>query len=170
VNPGDGAGRWRIIGVGSPAAGDDLGAAAIAAIAAAGLNCSAELLSLDRPGPALIEHLQARTRVIVIDAMVAGLPPGTVRELSLEDLIVSARPPSSHQLGLAETLALGSAPACLPQHLYLIGIEAGAGLDGDTRSAALARVVETVRRLLDAAEPGLAGLDPRSSGASQRKP
>ena len=151
-------------------AGDDLGSAAIAALADAGLSRCAELLSLDRPGAALIEHLQGRPCVILIDAMLAGLPAGTVRELSLEDLIVSAQPPSSHQLGLAETLALASALACLPQHLHLIGIEAGAGLDGDARSAALVRVVETVQSLLAAADHRPAGLDPRSSGASERRP
>lgn len=169
MNPEEGAGQWRIIGIGSPVAGDDLGAAAIAELADAGLNRCAELLTLDRPGPALIEHLQDGFCVILIDAMLAGLPPGTVRELPLEDLIVSARPPSSHHLGLAETLALASALACLPQRLHLIGIEAGAGLDGDTRSAALAAVVETVRQILAAGEPGMERLDPRASGASQRR-
>ena len=125
---GSASASWRIIGIGSPVAGDDLGWLAIDWLRDAGFDRYAELLTLDRPGPALLDHLQPAGSVILIDAMEANLAPGTVRELPLEDLIVTARPPSSHEFGLAETLALARALGTLPQRLHVIGIQKDCGL------------------------------------------
>jgi hydrogenase maturation protease len=154
VNPERIAEGWRIIGVGSPVAGDDLGWAAIEALKDAGLDRVAELLLLDRPGPALVDHFQGRNRVILIDAMEAGLAPGSVRALALEELIVSAHPSSSHGLGLAEALALARALDCIPKHLHVIGIETGPSLDGETRSIAIRQVVQLIQAILNETDPG----------------
>ncbi|TVP87065.1 MAG: hydrogenase maturation protease [Thioalkalivibrio sp.] len=140
---------WRIIGIGSPAAGDDLGWLAIDWLRSAGLDRHAELLTLDRPGPALLDHLQPDARVVLIDAMEAGLPAGTLRELVLDDLLAHAHPPSSHHLGLAETLALAQALGALPGHLHLLGIQmAGGGEDLPSSEALAAEVVRRVRAML----------------------
>ena len=133
--------RWRIIGVGSPVTGDDLGWRAIEALRDAGLDRYAELLVLDRPGPALLEYLQPDGAVILIDAMEAGLPPGSLRELALEDLIGKAQAPSSHDLGVAETLALARALGSLPQCLYLLGLQAYVAPEG---RAWIARTVSSL--------------------------
>jgi len=172
VNPERSAEGWRIIGVGSPVVGDDLGWAAIAALEEAGLNRCADLLSLDRPGPALLDYLQGRSRVILIDAMQAGLEPGSVRALSPEELIASAHPPSSHDLGLAETLALARALDCMPARIYVIGVETGPVLDGVARSVALGEVVRLIQPLLNGNGSGLetGTLDPGGTGSSQRGP
>ncbi|AHE97963.1 hydrogenase maturation protease [Thioalkalivibrio paradoxus] len=141
--------RWRILGVGSPAAGDDLGWAAIERLRDAGLDRRAELEALDRPGPALIDRFEPSTNVILIDAIQAGLPPGSVRELSVDEVIARARVASTHDLGLAETLLLARALGVLPARLHLIGIEAGAA-NGDRgwRAKALRDVLDRVRVLL----------------------
>jgi hydrogenase maturation protease len=161
---------WRIIGIGSPVAGDDLGWAAIAALEQAGLDRCADLLRLDRPGPALLDYLQGRSRAILIDAMHAGLAPGSVRALSPGELIASAHPPSSHDLGLAETLALARALGCMPDRLYVIGVETGPVLDGAARSVALGEVVRLVQSLLSGNGSGLETFDPGRTGSSQRGP
>jgi hydrogenase maturation protease len=114
---------WCIIGIGSPVAGDDLGWLAIDWLHNAGFDRHADLVTLDRPGTALLEHMQPGSRVILIDAMDADLAPGTIRELRLEDLILRARPASGHDLGLAETLALAQALGLLPQRLHIIGVQ-----------------------------------------------
>ena len=170
MNPERSAEGWRIIGIGSPVAGDDLGWAAIAALEEAGLNRCVDLLSLDRPGPALLHYLQGRSRVILIDAMQAGLEPGSVRALSPEELIASAHPPSSHDLGLAETLALARALGCMPARLYVIGVEAGSVLDGAARSVAMGEVVRLIQSLLSDNLSGLETFDPTGTGPSQRGP
>ncbi|TVP81870.1 hydrogenase maturation protease [Thioalkalivibrio sp.] len=168
MNPEGRSDGWRIIGVGSPVTGDDLGWAAIAALKEAGLDHVAELLFLDRPGPALVDHLQGRDRVILIDAMQAGLVPGSVRALSHEELIVSAHPPSSHDLGLAEALALARALDCIPAHLHVIGIETGPGLDGETRSVAIRDAVQVIQAILSGNRSGFGPDDAAPRFPSQR--
>jgi hydrogenase maturation protease len=116
---------WRIIGIGSPVAGDDLGWLAIGWLHHARLDRHADLVTLDRPGTALLDHMQPGSQVILIDAMDADLAPGTILELPLEDLIITARPPSSHEFGLAETLALAKALGTLPHRCHVIGIQMG---------------------------------------------
>ena len=170
MNPEGSAEGWWIIGVGSPVAGDDLGWAAIAALQEVGLNRCADLLSLDRPGPALLHYLQGRSRVILIDAMQAGLAPGSVRALSAEELIASARPPSSHDLGLAETLALARALDCMPARLYVIGVETSPLLEGAARSVALEEVVRLIQTVLSGNGSGLEPFDLGRVGSSQRGP
>ena len=126
-----------------------MGWAAVEALQRAALSCVADLLTLDRPGPALIEYLEPQASVILIDAMQAGLPPGSVRELALEDVIVGSRPPSTHDLGLAESLALALALDRMPRSLHLIGIEAGSGASpAEWRQPALQEVVARVQRLV----------------------
>jgi len=144
-----GPGRWRVIGIGSPVADDDLGWAAIDLLRRAGLDACLELLTLDRPGPSLVEYLGRECNVIVIDAMQSGAEPGTVRELVPGDLIVGAGLPSTHALGLAETLRLAEALGVLPEHLHLLGLEMGlaGGDDGLWRSSALREMLRKVLEL-----------------------
>jgi len=142
-------GSWGIIGIGSPVAGDDLGWLAIDWLRNAGFDRYAELLKLDRPGPALLDHLHPDSRVILIDAMDANLAPGTIRVLPLEDLIVTARPPSSHEFGLAESLALARALGTLPQRLYVIGIQKDCGLaDREWCAEAMVAFPRSISRIL----------------------
>lgn len=142
---------WRIIGIGSPVAGDDLGWLAIDWLRNAGFDRDAELLTLDRPGPALVEYLRPDVRVILIDAMDAGLPPGSVRELAPDDVIIRAGAPSSHHLGLAETLALARALGGLPRYLFVIGIQMGADIAGrDGQREAFSALSARVRRMMQA--------------------
>ena len=142
--------RWRVIGIGSPVAQDDLGWAAIDLLRMAGLDASLDLLTLDRPGPALLAYLGRGERVILIDAMESGQAPGSVRDLALDELIASAGMPSTHALGLAETLRLAEALGALPEHLYILGIEMGVpGTDGGWRAAALREVLRRIRALTE---------------------
>ena len=149
---------WRIIGIGSPVAGDDLGWQAIDALREAGIGRHAELLTLDRPGPALLDHFEPDVHVILIDAMDAGLPPGSIRDLTLDDLLFGALPPSTHHLGLAESLALARALDGLPRVLYVIGLQKGERFQrpGAMFDELLQRVIDSVRSTMkdgDRAEP-----------------
>ncbi|MFO8152283.1 hydrogenase maturation protease [Thioalkalivibrio sp.] len=146
--------RWRIIGVGSPVTGDDLGWRAIEALRAAGLDRCAELLALDRPGPALLEYLQPDGAVILIDAMEAGLPPGSIRELRLDELVRAGRMPSSHDFGVADALALAQALKRLPRRLHVLGLQAsdGAGTYAWRRDRQR-ELLQQVRAILDLPDP-----------------
>ena len=121
--------HWHIIGVGSPVTGDDLGWKAIEVLRDAGIDRYAELLALDRPGPALLDHLQPDGQVILIDAMEAGLEAGGIRELRLDELVCAGRMPSSHAFGVADTLALAQALNSLPRRLCVLGLQASDGTE-----------------------------------------
>ena len=145
---------WKIIGIGSPVAGDDLGWLAVDWLRSAGFDRRAELLTLDRPGPVLLDYLQPDSKVILIDAMDAGLPAGTLRELALDDLLAHARPPSSHNLGLAETLALARALGVVPMRLHLIGIQmAGGGADFSYSETLVRELGRCVQALMQHSDP-----------------
>lgn len=116
----------RVIGIGSPFGGDAVGFAAIERLGEETdlLPPETELLTLDRPGSALIPLLEKSRAVILIDAMQSGRSPGTVQRLQLDDLLAEANPPSSHSLGVAEALAMARALGVLPEKLLIYGIEA----------------------------------------------
>jgi len=100
----------RIIGIGSPHGDDRFGWAVVEALHQQGLPAGVQLQSLDRPGPALLSHLQAGGPTILVDAADAGLPAGQLRWVDRREL---ARAPldgeTSHCLGIQESLQLADA-------------------------------------------------------------
>ncbi len=118
----------RVIGVGSPFGCDRLGWEVADELARKGLAAGfpagrLSIRSCDRPGAALLDIMAGAELAIIIDAMTAGLPPGTIRCFSAEELDSDAALLSSHGFGVASTLALGQALDMLPARLYVLGIE-----------------------------------------------
>lgn len=69
------------------------------------LPAGVEVLDGGTGGFELIEHLRGRKKVIIIDAVQADAPPGTVLRFHPEDAALQWRPPfSAHQTGLHELL------------------------------------------------------------------
>jgi hydrogenase maturation protease len=106
--------------------------------------------------------------VIVVDAMVSGAPPGTVRRIhtASEALPAVLYRGSTHGLGLAEAVGLARSLGRSPRSLIIYGIEGedfGFGprlsyaVECAVRDAAL-RIAEEVQRMADAPPPP--GLDP----------
>lgn len=114
----------RVIGVGSPSGDDQAGWYVVRALAHQPVPHTVTVIELDRPGASLLRYLEGMDAVVLIDALRAGFEPGSVLHLTRDDLLTESRVWSSHQLGVAETLALGEALDLLPPHLALIGIEA----------------------------------------------
>lgn len=118
----------KIIGVGSPMGDDDIGWRVIDALSVAEwlhpwMGRGVELISLDRPGVALLEELGGAEQVVVIDAMVSGREPGTVAYFKWPFSIEEAGLLSSHGFGLGEALRLGQALGSLPPKLGVWGVE-----------------------------------------------
>jgi hydrogenase maturation protease len=116
-----------IIGCGNPLRGDD----------AAGLRVAAALRARGIPArdsradPAeLIEWFRQARRVILVDALAADLPPGTVRtwEAGREALPRWPFDVSSHGWGLVEAVELARVLGALPEQVTVYGI-AGAGFE-----------------------------------------
>lgn len=137
--------RVHIIGVGSPFGDDRVGWVAVEALqrsaaltAAGGGNISFAIL--DRPGALLLAHWHDADRVIVVDAVRSGAPPGTRHRLEPGEW-ATTESVSSHGFGLAAALELAHALGDLPSRLVLHGIEIDPACSGFSLS-------EPVRRSL----------------------
>ena len=135
-----------IIGLGNPLVSDD----------SVGLHVAAKLRErlADRPGVAvvedywgglrLMEQMVGYDRVIVIDAICSGAPPGTIHHLAPGDM-PTQRSASSHDMTLPTALTLGrQAGLRLPEDkaIVLVGIEAEDILSfGETCTPAVAAAV-----------------------------
>lgn len=141
----------KIIGIGNAWRGDD----------AAGLWVARCLEQENLPQVQISENLgtataltdawQDATRVIVVDAVVTGDPPGAIYRFDAHDpaatFPVSASA-SSHGWGVAEAVALGRLFQELPPVLIIYGIEGQNFTLGDGLSPAVAAAIpEAARRI-----------------------
>lgn len=135
----------RVIGIGSPFGDDAVGFVAIEKLREETdlLPPNTELFALDRPGSTLIPILEKSRAIVLIDAMQSGQSPGTVQRLQLIDLLAEANHPSTHSLGVAETLAIAKALDVLPKKLLIYGIEVG---ESDVTEGWYPQLLELLRR------------------------
>jgi hydrogenase maturation protease len=116
----------KIIGVGNTFRGDD----------AAGLLVVRGLKKEDFPqveiaespgtGSALPDAWKGAIRVIIIDAVVTGGPPGTIYRFDVHELgatLPVSHSSTTHGWGLSEALAMGKVFQNLPPVLIIYGIE-----------------------------------------------
>ncbi len=140
-----------VLGVGNPMRGDDgVGPAVLARLRDMGIgDGSVELIALDGEPTGLLAAWQGRRLAVVIDAMVSGLPPGSVRrmELGRDQLPPSAPAASSHGVGVVEAVALSRALAALPDRLVLLAAECATVTLGEGLSAPVAAAVPELAAL-----------------------
>ncbi len=87
--------------------------------------------------------------MVVVDAIVAGDPPGTVHVVTDLGRLPGAQPgASSHGGGIAEAIALGRALEQLPDRLFVIGVEPAAVGHGEVLSPPVAAAVDAVVQLI----------------------
>lgn len=85
-----------------------------------------EVMILDggTAGIELLRYIEGRDLLIVIDAMRAGLTPGTVFKVEGDDVAKRFMTKiSPHQIGLSDLLAAGILSAKIPAHITLFGVE-----------------------------------------------
>ncbi|HOP15314.1 MAG TPA: hydrogenase maturation protease [Gammaproteobacteria bacterium] len=112
----------RIIGLGSPFGDDRVGWHVIELLQGR-LDAQVDLVTLDRPGAAMINWMAGVQRLVIIDALASGQPPGHIARLTATDLDSQTGGTSSHQLDLAQTFELACALDCLPDQVEIYGIE-----------------------------------------------
>lgn len=96
------AARAVIVGIGQLAAGDDaIGMVVARVLAGRGFETRA-----CADASVVLALLEAGRRVVVVDAVVGGGPPGTVLRLDPGDLAGGPAPLSSHGIGVAEAIEL----------------------------------------------------------------
>jgi hydrogenase maturation protease len=117
-----------------------------------GIPPSVELVDGGTSGLSLVPRLQSADRVLVLDAVACGRPPGTVvrfdgRELRREDFGRT----SPHQIGLGDILS-ASRLAGGPEEIVVLGVEPasirlGVGLSAPVESAVGTLVAAALRQL-----------------------
>lgn len=140
-----------MLGCGNPDRGDD----------AAGLEVAERLATRGQPaevrtwrgeGVGLLDAWEGFERVILVDAMRSGAPPGTVRRVDplREPMPALGGATSSHAFGPADAIVLAERLGRLPPRLEVFGIEIasvelGAGLSSSVEEG----VEEAVRAIAD---------------------
>lgn len=160
-----------IIGIGSPFGDDRAGWAVIEGLQAASPPATLKLLSLDRPGPELIELMQSQGRVTLIDALLTeDYPPGQCMALTPAQL-AQANSTSSHGFGLAQTLSLARALNQLPEDLQLLTITIKQTSVDTAMSPEVASAAEALaRQLLKAHQTAMGSGGVGSLGSSSLSP
>jgi len=139
-----------VLGVGNILLRDEgAGVRAVEALRAMDLPAGVEALDGGTLGADLVDLIAGRRRLIVIDTVRAGGPPGTLYRLSVEDLLRPDVPNVSlHQTGLLEALQMARHLGGTPDEVLIFGIEPQTihfGLElSDAVRAALPHVVELV--------------------------
>lgn len=164
--------RTAVVGVGNPTLGDDgVGLAVAAAVAArldtAGVDCGdVSVAQLGEGGLRLAEALVGSERAVLIDALVTGTqPPGTVVELTLDQLLGARHVDCVHDLSLPLALDLARAsgvPVPDGERIRIFGIEAA---DVDTfRDTLTPPVAAAVPAVVAAVLEAVVGWVPAAAG------
>lgn len=140
----------RVLGIGSPDGADQVGWRVVEALRGR-VDPDVELLALDRPGAALIRWMDGVDRLLLIDALVDGGPPGRVLQPSAAELD-NQRALSSHEQSLVETLRLAATLGCRPSEvrLYAISVDPTRA-DGGVPAATIEQLAGRLACLLPAA-------------------
>lgn len=121
-----------LIGIGSPINGDQIGLEAVELLrkSRAGTDCentTIRWLSLERPGLNLMQAWQGADTVVLIDALLCSLTSQPVQRIEPDTLLQQASGISSHDIGVAEALAMAKALGQLPPRLLIYGITVSEG-------------------------------------------
>jgi len=134
-----------IVGVGNRDRGDDAAGPMVAEhLAARGMTA----IEHSHDGAALIDAWEGAEKVVLVDAMRSGAPPGTIRRFDAGKgrLPKGAFGVSSHLFGPAEAIETARALGRLPPKVVVFGIEGGSYGFGDPLTPA---VHEALHDLVD---------------------
>ena len=143
-----------VIGVGNPYRRDDgVGLAVLT-----GLPDGARAVEATGEPTELLNLWHNEDRVVLVDAMSTGAPPGTVHTLTCRDGCWDAAPPaataSTHGLGVAEAIGLGLVLGAVPAQVVLVGVEVSDTGNGVGLSAPVAAAVPRALAVIAAASQG----------------
>lgn len=124
-----------IIGIGNDYRSDDAAGLIVARVLQAKKNRHMTITEHSGEGTTLLEAWRGWERVILVDAVCSGAPPGTIHRFDASAGALPARlfSASSHAFGVAQGIELARALGQLPRQVLLYGIEgqhfaAGVGL------------------------------------------
>jgi hydrogenase maturation protease len=106
-------------------------------------------LCLDRPGVQLLHHMQNQGHVIIVDAVAGQGDKGSLVRLQGHETLALEGRVSSHDLGLASALQLGSSLDQLPPNLVVLGLETEGDAQWQWGQDELTHLLEAVKTEID---------------------
>jgi hydrogenase maturation protease len=133
-----------VIGVGNRDRGDDAAGRRVAAALRETVPANVVVLESDGDPATIMDAWEGAALAVVVDAMVSGSVPGTVRRFDATDdsIPVSVDLTSTHGMGAAEAIELARELGRLPDRLLVYGIEGTSFRAGDPLSAEVSGGVE----------------------------
>jgi hydrogenase maturation protease len=113
-----------ILGIGNVLLKDEgVGPCVISRLEKRSLPKDVELLDGGTAGADLLDYMCNREKVIVIDAVDADEPPGTILKLTGDDLLAeNCTNVSLHEIGLGQTLQMAATLNSAPQSIVIFAI------------------------------------------------
>ncbi|MEZ5786278.1 MAG: hydrogenase maturation protease [Xanthobacteraceae bacterium] len=132
-----------VIGIGNLDRGDDAVGLIVARHLARRCPAGARIVEHGGESTSLLDCLGSADCAFVVDACMAGGPPGTISrfDVTAAELPAIALACSTHGMGLAHAIELARALGCLPRHCVVYAIEGqrydiGAALSPEVAAAA----------------------------------
>ncbi len=126
MTPEDYPNRKVVLGLGNLLLGDEgFGIHAVQYLQArAGAQFPVEWVDGGVLGLNLLPLVEACSHLLVLDAVDAGKPGGTLLELAQDEIpLYNGIKLSEHQVGFQEVLGMAKFRGCYPSHLHLIGVQ-----------------------------------------------
>jgi hydrogenase maturation protease len=141
-----------VVGIGNILLRDEgVGVHAVRAMVNAPLPDGVELLDGGTAGADLLDAISERDKLIVVDALDAEVPPGTIVRMKPDDLAAGGSESISlHEFGIAETLLMARQLNCGPRDATILAIKpkdirCGLGLSAEMQGW-VPRIIEAVLR------------------------
>jgi hydrogenase maturation protease len=97
----------------------------------------------------LLHYLEGITRLLVVDAVETGGPPGTLVRLTGDEINIAFRTKlSPHQMGLQDLLLVAELQGFAPEEMVLLGVQPGEIGMGTELTPAVAAQVEPLVELV----------------------
>jgi hydrogenase maturation protease len=142
--------RVLVVGLGNDMRGDDVAGLLVARALREMTLAGVDVEEHSGDVAVLAESMAHRAAVVVVDAVLADAPPGTVRELDPDHAVARTRS-SSHGLGVADAISLArllDARSGSDLRIRLIGIVGAEFGLGSPPSAAVSSAAEAVAQRL----------------------
>jgi len=139
-----------VIGVGSRLRGDDAIGPLVIETLAMQTDSQLELVDAGSDALGILEYLEGRDHVLVVDACRMGRKAGCVEAIdpAQVDLILQEDPLSLHGLGLSESIKMAKSLNLLPHDLKIIGIEPESIQFNGSLSAPVQRALKMVVNII----------------------
>jgi hydrogenase maturation protease len=139
--------RWptpiRVVGIGSPHGDDVAGWEVVRRLQERPFG-DVDFRLVDG-GQRLLDGLDGRGTLIVVDAALSGATPGTLHRFeNVDDRLLPLRPSTTHDLGVASALRLAKTLGIAPERVIVFGIEMGSASPGSSLSPATAEAIDRV--------------------------